>query len=167
VDYYIHKLFDDISPVEDITGGKLNVTISNIAVGEALDDIETCKKKEMTYGGIITGKITLIDNEHVERIATKTITLPEMQEVPVAADTIYKKDKDSKILKTALVKKGAIISDDDFAIIQKRYSEEECNELIEREEQPSGKDLTIAQKGDLLTSEQRRAVSHHYKADAL
>lgn len=64
-----------MSPVQDISGGKLSVSIDNIAVGEAINDIATCKKKEMTYGGIITGKITLKDNELNKNLFTKKINI--------------------------------------------------------------------------------------------
>lgn len=140
--------------------------ITDIEIGDALDDIATCKKKEMTYGGIITGKIILINNEHIERVAQKNITLPEIEEVRVATDTIYKKDKDGKITKNTLIKTREVIGEKDLTQIKERYHTEEQSEFMEKQRQESGKNLTIAKKGDLITSEQWRAITAHYKSDA-
>ncbi len=62
VDYYLTKLFDEINPIHDIGGDKLVLLIDDIKVGDPIEDIDTCKKKEMTYGGIISGRIKLSDN---------------------------------------------------------------------------------------------------------
>ena len=62
IDLYINKLFEELNPMEDIAGDRLQLTIEDIKVGEAIEDIENCKRKEMTYGGIITGKIKLVDS---------------------------------------------------------------------------------------------------------
>lgn len=59
----MHKLFSEVNPIRDIAGEKHTLEIDDIQVSEALDPIETCKKKEMTYGGIISGKIKLTDTE--------------------------------------------------------------------------------------------------------
>ncbi|MFA7298417.1 MAG: hypothetical protein WC010_02110 [Candidatus Absconditabacterales bacterium] len=56
---YIHKLFANINPVWDIAGEKMYVEIDDIKVSDPIDDAKTCKKKELTYGGIITGKVKL------------------------------------------------------------------------------------------------------------
>lgn len=61
VNYYLPKLFADVCPIEDIAGEKLIITIDNIKVEEPTNDIAMCKKKELTYGGIISGKIKLTD----------------------------------------------------------------------------------------------------------
>src|SRR5574344_1680574 len=37
------------------------VEIDDIKVSDPIDDPKTCKKKELTYGGIITGKVKLIE----------------------------------------------------------------------------------------------------------
>ena len=66
---YLQKLFDDVNPIWDIGGNHLNITISELKVSEPLETIETCKKKELTYGGIITAKIKLV--EMVEDKKTK------------------------------------------------------------------------------------------------
>lgn len=66
---YLQKLFDDVNPIRDIGGNHLNITISELKVSEPLETIETCKKKELTYGGIITAKIKLV--EMVEDKKTK------------------------------------------------------------------------------------------------
>ncbi len=63
IDYYMHKLFSEINPIRDIAGEKHTLEIEEVQVSEALDSIEICKKKEMTYGGIISGKIKLTDTE--------------------------------------------------------------------------------------------------------
>jgi DNA-directed RNA polymerase beta subunit len=56
---YVHKLFDTINPVWDIAGEKMYVEIDDIKILDPIDDVKTCKKKELTYGGIITGKVKL------------------------------------------------------------------------------------------------------------
>ena len=64
IDHYLTKLFEDINPIHDIGGDKLDLIIDEIKVGDPIEDIDTCKKKEMTYGGIISGRIKLTDNSH-------------------------------------------------------------------------------------------------------
>ncbi len=38
------------------------VSIGEIKVSDPIESVEICKKKEMTYGGIITGKVKLVDS---------------------------------------------------------------------------------------------------------
>ncbi len=71
VEHYIHKLFEEINPIEDIAWDKLHVTISEIKIGTEIDPVDICKKKEMTYGGIITGKIKLFDAENNKVLFSK------------------------------------------------------------------------------------------------
>lgn len=71
VNKYLEKLFDTINPVWDIAGEKMYVTISDIKVSEPIDDVKTCKKKELTYGGIITGKVKLVDSINKKTLFTK------------------------------------------------------------------------------------------------
>lgn len=80
---YLHKLFDEINPVTDIAGEKMYVTITDIKVSEASETPDTCKKKELTYGGIITGKVKLVDSTTKKVLFTKRAnigTLPLMTE---------------------------------------------------------------------------------------
>jgi len=49
INKYLNKLFDNINPVRDIAGEKMYVAISDIKVSEPIDDVKTCKKKELTY----------------------------------------------------------------------------------------------------------------------
>jgi DNA-directed RNA polymerase subunit beta len=70
INTYIHKLFNSINPVRDIAGEKMFVEIDDIKVSEPIDDVKTCKRKELTYGGIITGKVKL--NEMVDDGKKKT-----------------------------------------------------------------------------------------------
>jgi len=56
---YINKLFDAINPVRDIAGEKMYIEIDDIKISEPIDDVKTCKKKELTYWGIVTGKVKL------------------------------------------------------------------------------------------------------------
>lgn len=69
---YLQRLFDDVNPIRDIGGNKLNVTISDIKAGEAIESIEVCKKKELTYGGIITAKIKLVEIIEDEKTKKKS-----------------------------------------------------------------------------------------------
>ena len=59
INKYINKLFNNINPVWDIAWEKMYVEIDDIKISEPIDDVKTCKKKELTYGGIITGKVKL------------------------------------------------------------------------------------------------------------
>ena len=68
---YLEKLFNTINPVWDIAGEKMYVTISDISVSEPIDDVKTCKKKELTYGGIIVGKVKLVDSVNKKTLFTK------------------------------------------------------------------------------------------------
>src|SRR5690606_33308737 len=72
---YLDKLFDDINPINDIAGEKLGLTITEIKVSTPIDPIETCKKKELTYGGIISGKMKLYDNETKKVLFNKRINI--------------------------------------------------------------------------------------------
>ena len=57
--YYLPTLFEEMNPIRDLGGNKLNITITDVQVSEPTVDIDTCKKKEQTYGWIITAKIKL------------------------------------------------------------------------------------------------------------
>ena len=57
--YYLPTLFEEMNPIRDLGGNKLNITITDVQVAEPTVDIDTCKKKEQTYGWIITAKIKL------------------------------------------------------------------------------------------------------------
>lgn len=72
ISLYLPKLFSDIDNIWDIAGDKMYITISDVKVGEPMDSYETCKKKELTYGGIITAKIKLV--EKIEDEKTKKIS---------------------------------------------------------------------------------------------
>ena len=56
---YIHKIFENINPVWDIAGEKMYVEIDDVKILDPIDDVKTCKKKELTYGSIITAKVKL------------------------------------------------------------------------------------------------------------
>ncbi len=71
INKYLERLFDTISPVRDIAGEKMYVTISDIKVSEPIDDVKTCKKKELTYWWIITGKVKLVDSINKKTLFTK------------------------------------------------------------------------------------------------
>jgi len=64
VNYYMHKLFSEINPIRDIAGEKHSLEIDEIKVSDPIESIDTCKKKEMTYGGILSGRIKLTDTEN-------------------------------------------------------------------------------------------------------
>lgn len=59
---YVHKLFEDVNPIQDIAGEKHVVEIDEVEISSPLYDIDVCKKKELTYGGIISAKVKLIDS---------------------------------------------------------------------------------------------------------
>jgi len=72
LEIYLPKLFNDVNPIRDIGGNKLNITISDLKVSEPIETIEICKKKELTYGGIITAKIKLVENVEDEKTKKKS-----------------------------------------------------------------------------------------------
>jgi hypothetical protein len=72
LEIYLPKLFDDVNPIWDIGGNHLNVTISSIKVSEPIENVETCKKKELTYGGIITAQIKLVEMVEDEKTKKKS-----------------------------------------------------------------------------------------------
>jgi DNA-directed RNA polymerase subunit beta len=72
LEYYLPKLFEGENPIWDIGGNKLNITISDIKVSEPAETIEVCKKKELTYGGIITAKIKLVEIIEDEKTKKKS-----------------------------------------------------------------------------------------------
>jgi len=68
---FLHRLFKSINPVWDIAGEKMYVAISDIKVSEANNSPEMCKKKELTYWGIITGKVKLMDSMNKKTLFSK------------------------------------------------------------------------------------------------
>jgi DNA-directed RNA polymerase subunit beta len=70
---YLNKLFEDICPIEDIAGERLMLTVKDVVIDqnhgsqEPLSDaeldriIEECKKKELTYGGVVSAQVELVD----------------------------------------------------------------------------------------------------------
>jgi len=59
----MHKLFAEINPIRDIAGEKHSLEIDEIKISEPIESIDMCKKKEMTYGGILSGRIKLTETE--------------------------------------------------------------------------------------------------------
>ena len=53
--------FEDINPIWDIAWEKMYISISDIKVSEPAQDIEECKKKELTYGWVISWKVKLVE----------------------------------------------------------------------------------------------------------
>jgi len=71
---YLNKLFADICPIEDIAGERLMLTVKEVAIdrnnngdGKDVSDaeldrvIEDCKKKELTFGGVVSAQVELVD----------------------------------------------------------------------------------------------------------
>ena len=59
---YLNKLFEEINPIQDIAWEKHIITIDEVEVSESLNGVDLCKKKELTYGGIISWRIKLVDS---------------------------------------------------------------------------------------------------------
>lgn len=55
-------MFEDINPIQDIAGEKHVIEIDEVEISSPLHDIDVCKKKELTYGGVISAKVKLIDS---------------------------------------------------------------------------------------------------------
>jgi len=68
---YLNKLFDDVCPIWDIAWEKMYVTISDIKIVDTKDEPIICKKKELTYWGIITWKVRLVDSVNNKTIFSK------------------------------------------------------------------------------------------------
>jgi DNA-directed RNA polymerase subunit beta len=62
INKYLHQLFADIDPVRDLAWENMYVSISEVKISDPIEPVEVCKRKEMTYGGIITGKVKLVDS---------------------------------------------------------------------------------------------------------
>jgi len=75
VEHYLLKLFEDINPIHDMAGERLYLTITDIKVWEPLDSVDVCKKKELTYGGIISGKLKLHDSETKKVLFNKQVNI--------------------------------------------------------------------------------------------
>ncbi|MBS8121791.1 DNA-directed RNA polymerase subunit beta [Candidatus Vampirococcus lugosii] len=83
LDVYLNKLFDEVCPINDIASEKLQLSIVDLKVGTPYEDPDFCKSREMTYGGIISGKIKLINSQTNNVIFNKRVnigTLPLMTE---------------------------------------------------------------------------------------
>lgn len=81
LDHYLNKLFQEVCPINDIAWEKLQLTVSDVKVGVPYEDVEICKKKEMTYGGIISWKIKLTNSQTNSVVFNKRVniwTLPLM-----------------------------------------------------------------------------------------
>ncbi len=72
VNVYLGKLFADVENIWDIAWEKMYVTISDLQVSEPIESVDICRKKELTYGGIITAKVKLV--ERVEDEKTKKVS---------------------------------------------------------------------------------------------
>jgi len=75
INYYLNKLFEEINPIEDIAWERLALTITNLKVQPPAVDEETCKKKELTYWGVITWKVKLIDTKTWKVLFNKTANI--------------------------------------------------------------------------------------------
>ncbi len=75
IDNYIVKLFDDINPIYDMAGERLYLTITDIKVGDAIETVDVCKKKELTYGGIISWRLKLHDSETKKVMFNKQVNI--------------------------------------------------------------------------------------------
>ena len=71
MEYYLNKLFDEINPIQDIGEERLVLTITDLKVSMPEVDEETCKKRELTYWGIISWKVKLVDSQTGEVLFNK------------------------------------------------------------------------------------------------
>lgn len=72
VNIYLSKLFSDLENIWDIGGDKMYVSISDLQVSQPIETVDMCKKKELTYGGIITARVKLV--ERIEDEKTKKVS---------------------------------------------------------------------------------------------
>ena len=66
IDTYLNQLFEDINPIWDIAWEKMYVTITEVKVSEPQNSIDECKKKELTYGWVISWKVKLVERVEEE-----------------------------------------------------------------------------------------------------
>lgn len=59
---YLTKLFEEINPIQDIAWDKMQLMISDVKVSEPIEDVEVCKRKELTYWWIISWRVKIIDS---------------------------------------------------------------------------------------------------------
>lgn len=82
VKIYIHKLFEDVNPIQDIAGEKHVIEIDEVEISSPLYDIDMCKKKELTYGGVISAKVKLIDSVSKKVLFSKKANVGIMPIIP-------------------------------------------------------------------------------------
>jgi DNA-directed RNA polymerase beta subunit len=51
------------------------LSITEVKVGDPLDPIDVCKKKELTYGGIVSARLKLVDNESNKKLFDKRVNI--------------------------------------------------------------------------------------------
>lgn len=76
INIYLGKLFSDVENIWDIAGEKMYVAISDLQVSEPIETVDTCRKKELTYGGIITAKVKLVErleDEKTKKVSEKVL----------------------------------------------------------------------------------------------
>src|SRR3990167_9515385 len=56
----------------------MNVSISEIKISDPIETLHICKKKEMTYGAIITGKVKLMDSANKTMLFSKRANIGVM-----------------------------------------------------------------------------------------
>ena len=74
INIYLNRLFTNEEKIWDIAGDKLYITISDLKVSEPMESVEICKKKELTYGGIITAQVKLVEVDKDEENPKKKPT---------------------------------------------------------------------------------------------
>lgn len=67
INIYLNKLFTDVEKIWDIGGETMYISVSDLKVSEPIETVEICKKKELTYGGIITAKVKLVEKIEDEK----------------------------------------------------------------------------------------------------
>lgn len=67
VSSYMTELFEEINPIHDIAWEKLYLEIKDVKLGEPNDTVENCKRKELTYGWILSWKV-IIKDSHTNKV---------------------------------------------------------------------------------------------------
>ncbi len=75
IDHYLIKLFEDINPIHDMAWERLYLTITDIKVWEAIETVDMCKKKELTYWWIISWRLKLHDSETKKVLFNKQVNI--------------------------------------------------------------------------------------------
>ena len=75
VEKHLSKMFEDLNPMHDMSWERLYLTITDIKLSEPIESVDVCKKKEMTYWGIVSGKLKLHESDTDKVLFNKQVNI--------------------------------------------------------------------------------------------